>query len=175
MSFRRNGRRPNRCLLLPVTPGPKGQGSRRSAVLNPKRIFRPDRCLANLLFPERYYWRPIVRADCINGPRPCPYVGCQYHLFLDVTKTGIRINFPEYEVWDLPISCALDVAESGVSTLEEVGLVFNITRERARQLQDRALKKLAAADECRELLEVSHDLDQGRPHGHPLVYPKPKS
>lgn len=32
--------------------------------------------------------RPTVRSECENGPRPCPWVGCKYHLYLDVQKNG---------------------------------------------------------------------------------------
>ena len=36
--------------------------------------------------------RPTTRVDCENGMRPCPWVGCRYHLYLDVDKRG-RISF----------------------------------------------------------------------------------
>jgi DNA-directed RNA polymerase sigma subunit (sigma70/sigma32) len=38
-------------------------------------------------------------------------------------------------------SCALDVAERGGATLERVGELMNMTRERVRQIQDVALIK----------------------------------
>jgi hypothetical protein len=25
-------------------------------------------------------WRPRTRGDCADGPRPCPFIGCRYHL-----------------------------------------------------------------------------------------------
>ena len=42
------------------------------------------------------YDRPSTRADFGKGPRPCLYVACKYHLYLDVNpETGsIKINFP---------------------------------------------------------------------------------
>ena len=37
--------------------------------------------------------RPVTRGDCQDGPRPCPWVSCRYHLALDVTMGGsIRIS-----------------------------------------------------------------------------------
>ena len=41
-----------------------------------------------------------TRAECVEGPRPCPYVSCKYHLYLDVQhRTGaIKLNFPDIEV-----------------------------------------------------------------------------
>ncbi|HYO45431.1 MAG TPA: RNA polymerase sigma factor RpoD [Gemmatimonadota bacterium] len=38
-------------------------------------------------------------------------------------------------------------------TLEEVGTIFNITRERVRQIEAKALKKLRHPSKCRELLQ----------------------
>ena len=37
-------------------------------------------------------------------------------------------------------------------TLEEVGSIFNITRERVRQIESKALKKLRHPSKCRDLL-----------------------
>jgi len=30
--------------------------------------------------------RPITRADCAGGQRPCPFVSCKFHLKLDVAQ-----------------------------------------------------------------------------------------
>ena len=90
--------------------------------------------------------RPQTRADCASIPRPCPFISCKHHLYLDVSpRTGsIKLNFPDLEVWQLPISCALDIAEAGGCTLETVGEIMNLTRERVRQLEVRALSRLQA-------------------------------
>ncbi len=91
--------------------------------------------------------RPRTRADCINTERPCLYVSCKYNLFLDVNpETGsVKLNFPDKEIWELEHTCALDVAEKGGITLEEVGDIMNLTRERIRQVETRGLQKLRAA------------------------------
>ena len=88
--------------------------------------------------------RPKCRAECATIPRPCPFISCRYHLYLDVTpRTGrIKFNFPGLEVGQIAVSCALDVAEAGPWTLEEIGGRLNVTRERARQLAEQALKKI---------------------------------
>jgi hypothetical protein len=58
-------------------------------------------------------------------------------------ETGsIKINFPDLEPWELKHTCALDVAERGGITLEEVGEIMNLTRERIRQVEVRGLLKL---------------------------------
>ena len=88
--------------------------------------------------------RPQSRAECATVPRPCPFISCRYHLYLDVNpRTGrIKFNFPGLEVSQCAVSCALDVAEAGPWTLEDIGSRLNITRERARQLAEQALGKI---------------------------------
>jgi hypothetical protein len=94
--------------------------------------------------------RPKTRADCVNSPRPCMFVSCKHNLYLDVNpETGsIKLNFPDKEIWELPYTCALDVAEKGGITLEEVGEIMNLTRERIRQVETRGLLKLREATEA---------------------------
>lgn len=90
--------------------------------------------------------RPEVRGDCAQIPRPCPYVSCRYHLFLDWSTRGI----PNSMWWDRdPLrykwSCSLDVADDGGTTLKHVGQMLNLTRERVRQIEMIALKKVLQA------------------------------
>jgi len=74
-------------------------------------------------------------------------VSCRHHLYLEVDEEGggIKLNFPDLEVWELPETCALDVADRGGVTLEEVGGYLNLTRERVRQLEVRSLVALKEA------------------------------
>ena len=123
------------------------------------------------------YDRPKVRGDCltaaqrgddapdgVNCARPCPFVSCKHHLFVELNQrsSGMKLNFPEFDVWKLSSldteyllsledserrrmetenpgssypSCSLDVADCGGVTLEMVGVLLNVTRERARQLE----------------------------------------
>jgi hypothetical protein len=46
------------------------------------------------------------------------------------------------EAYEIPESCALDVADKGGDTLENIGLMMNLTRERVRQLEASGLEKL---------------------------------
>jgi hypothetical protein len=93
--------------------------------------------------------RPQSRAECADGPRPCMFISCKHHLYLDVNPTtgSIKLNFPDKEVWELEETCALDVADRGGITLEEVGTIMNLTRERIRQVETRGLLKLRAITE----------------------------
>ena len=134
--------------------GPDGRrGRRRSKTMSRKEIareLRRQRALGMVdpeleaVIAEIERTRPRSRADCANGPRPCLFISCKHHLYLDVNPaTGsIKVNFPDRDPWELEDSCALDVADRGGITLEEVGLVMNLTRERIRQLETRALLKL---------------------------------
>jgi len=100
--------------------------------------------------------RPRSRADCAEGARPCMFVSCKHHLYLDVNpETGsVKLNFPDKEIWELSETCALDVADKGGITLEEVGTIMNLTRERIRQVETRGLLKLRAATEGKTVEEL---------------------
>lgn len=102
------------------------------------------------LLDEIRMTRPKTRADCVNSARPCFFVSCKYNLYLDVNpKTGsVKLNFPGKEIWELEYTCALDVAEKGGITLEEVGEIMNLTRERIRQVETRGLEKVREATEA---------------------------
>ncbi len=107
------------------------------------------------------YWRPKNRSDCLTMERPCLYVSCRFHLYLDVNpETGsVKMNFPDKEIWELSDSCALDVADRGGITLEEVGVIMNLTRERIRQVEVRGLEKLKEVPEGLGGLDVYADWD----------------
>jgi hypothetical protein len=88
---------------------------------------------------------PLTRAECDQIPRPCPYVSCRHHLYLDVTRFGsIRLNFPTLQPHELVDSCSLDVADRGSHSLEECGPLLNITKERVRQLELELMARLEA-------------------------------
>jgi hypothetical protein len=90
-------------------------------------------------------------------------VSCKHHLYLDVSpRTGaIKLNFPDLEVWEMTETCALDIADRGGTTLEDVGAIMNLTRERIRQVEVRALAKLEA---LRDMEALRDYVDEG-PHG----------
>jgi len=88
--------------------------------------------------------RPKTRGDCVDAPRPCPFLSCRHHIAYEVSAVGsITHRFPGLELEDLPETCSLDVADDGVDkTLEEIGLVMNLTRERVRQIEEEAIETL---------------------------------
>ena len=94
--------------------------------------------------------RPRCRADCENDERPCPWVSCKHHLYIDVEKPGsLKSNFPRKELWELEETCALDVAARGGETLEEIGQLLQITRERVRQIEKSFLERLQRRPEIK--------------------------
>ena len=116
----------------------------RSKTIAMKRLTREELRQGALMYPPVDIPRPSSRAECREEMRPCPWVACKHHLYLDINpETGsIKINFPDLEPWELKHTCALDVAERGGITLEEVGEIMNLTRERIRQVEVRGLLKL---------------------------------
>jgi len=116
----------------------------RSKTIAMKRLTREELRVGALMYPPVDIPRPTSRAECREEMRPCPWVACKHHLYLDINpETGsIKINFPDLEPWELKHTCALDVAERGGITLEEVGEIMNLTRERIRQVEVRGLLKL---------------------------------
>ena len=87
--------------------------------------------------------RPTTRKDCENAQRPCPWVMCKHHLYLDVGDGGsIKFNFPDLEPGEMKVTCSLDVANRGGATLGEVGDIMNLSRERIRQIEVKIIEKL---------------------------------
>jgi len=142
--------------------GTREPGLRRSATLPA----RASRAQIDRLVHERndlivaQYNRPRTRGDCLpggcNGARPCPWVSCKAHLALDVDEINgsMKVNFPDIEVWEMRDTCALDVADRDGITLEEVGELMNLTRERVRQLELQALSGAAQSTELVTTLDA---------------------
>lgn len=82
---------------------------------------------------------PTKRSDCLPGgsneARPCRWMSCRHHL------AG-------------KASCALDVAEEGPHSKEEVAEYLGISRQRVQQIEDLVLFKLKRK---RELLQFMKD------------------
>src|SRR5580693_7717698 len=133
----------------------------RARTISVKRMTKRELELGRLLYPDtEEFSKPVAREDCQGGARPCPFVSCKHHLYLDVSaRTGaIKLNFPDLEVWEMTETCALDVADRGGTTLEEVGAIMNLTRERIRQVEVKGLAKLAA---LRDMSTLRDYVDEG--------------
>lgn len=114
--------------------------------INPRRIPIAERRWFDQesTYPEGVA-RPKSRAECENGPRPCPFVTCRNHLALDVSRTGsIKVNFPavlaDMDFALMPATCALDVAdrhEDG-APLPVVQAAISLSYDRTFQVIDEA-------------------------------------
>ncbi len=142
----------------------------RAKTISVKRMPKPEINLGRVMYPARVIRltvlaRPATRGECAGGPRPCPFVSCRHHLYLDVSaRTGsITLNFPDVEVEDMAESCALDVADRGGGTLEEVGALLNLTRERLRQLEVLALERAERSAAAGYLEDLAEDRYQTGP------------
>ena len=136
----------------------------RSKTIAMKRLTRDELRQGALMYPPVDIPRPSSRAECRQELRPCPWVACKHHLYLDINpETGsIKINFPDLEPWELKHTCALDVAERGGITLEEVGEIMNLTRERIRQVEVRGLLKLKMGSPSPDELGAELLAERGR-------------
>ncbi len=125
----------------------------RARTISIRRLSKAELNRGRELYPETDYWRPKTRGDCMEMERPCPFVACKYHLYIDVhpVRGSIKINFPDIDVWEMTDTCALDIADRGGITLEEVGQIMNLTRERVRQLETQGLAKLSGQSDVERL------------------------
>lgn len=98
---------------------------------------------------------PMTRGECPEL-RPCPYVSCRFNLAIEVSaKTGtIKLTYGSDDIDDWPEkNCVLDWAEHGGMDPAEIGKALALTHERARQVEEQALRKLANSAWARRMLK----------------------
>src|SRR4051794_23715469 len=68
----------------------------RSKTIAMKRLTREELRVGAAMYPPVDIPRPTSREQCREEVRPCPWVACKHHLYLDINpETGsIKINFP---------------------------------------------------------------------------------
>lgn len=131
------------------------------------RLVRADHAeTATYLEPIPRTWGECQERALGTPTNPCWYLRCRYNLLLDVSPdTGsYKVTWPDLtdghygdEYRELPAhTCALHEASQGGMTLDEVGLMLNVTRERVRQIETKALHALRELD---ALVRAVHDLD----------------
>lgn len=102
--------------------------------------------------------RPVLRADCIGGPRPCPWINCRWHLCWE-RRDIHRLILGEADpcqvaavILNMGDTCVLDVAASPRSD-REVGAILGVSHQAVAQACKRALVKLRA----KHLLKRGYD------------------
>lgn len=152
----------------------------RASIRNPSFTAHEKKCLSRLILQKEKdkalqraeKVRPKKRSDCVNGIRPCPWVGCKYNMFLDVTRQGaIKFNRGDGTVDDIlrmKKSCALDIADEGGIVLEETASLLRLTRERIRQIEFVAIARLGISH--KDLAPDGCDADERRSFLNEEVY-----
>lgn len=137
---------PEETRALPMRQGRQVRDVPRSKSTLPHRQVTATREAAAELGDVELPPRPATRGECPDE-RPCPWVGCRYHLAIDVDpETGsLKLNHPHLELEDMPHTCALDVADLGEQTLDVVGRLLNVSRERVRQIETRTFPAAMAS------------------------------
>lgn len=96
---------------------------------------------------------PKIYGDCakmreLNGG-PCNVVGCKWHAFtmlpakiLGYINRGERDDDKILERLFEKETCILRACDRGLDTLEEIGQICRVTRERIRQIEKKAVGKM---------------------------------
>jgi hypothetical protein len=98
----------------------------------------------------------ITRGACRKLQGPCPHTVCRFNLTSE--RRDNRGAKPAQ--MHLPVvreTCALEAAEQGGMTLEEIAIRLSLTRERVRQIELGALKKLWAKLGTDEIEREAHE------------------
>jgi hypothetical protein len=86
--------------------------------------------------------RPGARAECVDGPRPCPWYGCRHHLGLHQSAGGeLRVR----ELEDLAETCVLDLVDANPDgmPLEAIAAAIGLgSVEAVRTIETKALSKI---------------------------------
>ena len=63
-------------------------------------------------------------------------------------------------------TCCLDLAWYGGMTLEQVGQIMNVTRERIRQIESKAMKRIRNLNKIKTVAEEMHEMSALRYSEH---------
>jgi hypothetical protein len=96
--------------------------------------------------------RPVTRKDCLNVPRPCPWVSCRHHLAIG-GRNRLRGG------WQDRPTCSLDLADEGPRGSRELGAILGISHQGVLNLEVLALAKARRILERAGLTFASLGLD----------------
>lgn len=72
--------------------------------------------------------RPRRRGDCVDGPRPCPWVSCRYHLAHERIKRLDEDAAVEAITETMTQTCALDLADDGNQDWQIMSTAMAVSR-----------------------------------------------
>lgn len=102
---------------------------------------------------------PATRAECKDGPRPCPHVRCEWHLWLQRGEDGPGRRVagkppastlrPVWMDWPLPPSCGADLADEAerkgeMMTVAEIGRAMDLRSTQIHETLATGRQKLKA-------------------------------
>lgn len=102
--------------------------------------------------------RPKTRGDCIDGPRPCPWVSCRHHLGVDLFEKPLRVV--EHEGWEERETCSLDVADAGESSMRTIAYLMGMKHQRVDQIERTSIIKLQRMMQFRGITAEDFELDE---------------
>jgi len=73
---------------------------------------------------------------CMARVEPCTRTMCRYHIHSDARKLQITKSV------EIETTCSLKLANRGGMTLEEIGSIMGLTRERVRQIETKGTTRL---------------------------------
>lgn len=107
----------------------------------------------------RPYARPLQRADCVAGPRPCPWIGCRWHMCWEqreIKRMILSDTHPRLAaamIMDMDQTCVLDVCDEPNSE-RSLGRALGVTHQAVAQALKRALDNLRWSEDRRTLKEL---------------------
>ena len=82
--------------------------------------------------------KPLQRADCSTGKRPCEWLECKYHLVHEDRRVNWNWSSLQLAKYVLCMyeTCVLDIADQDEElTLRQMGNLMGISYERIRQIE----------------------------------------
>lgn len=128
-------------------------------------------------------FRPKTRAECVKGPRPCPWVSCRYSTFFDlphsdgkrrlkVLAESSSLKLDELsdswlESWQSTrYSCVLDIADEAFDSGESTDLSV-IAEATGLETGSASVILRRAASKFRDALESFESVREDVPDGSP--------
>jgi hypothetical protein len=113
---------------------------------------------------------PKTRGECVSGQRPCPHVGCKFHLVGEIARhpdedSAVDAMAARIEA-GCTETCALDIADQGPQSAPYIAKVMGISKQRVHQICDEAgiySRRFSAKEhsQVRGLLETA-EVTRGR-------------
>jgi len=84
--------------------------------------------------------RPQKRMECLNGPRPCGYISCEWHMLWVTGNLRSKLKkltdseLAEFAI-SLPETCVLDVADWGGIDMVEMANTIKVSVQRVHAME----------------------------------------